>query len=123
MEDERIIDSLKSYLGIQREDHAFDQDILLHANNAFSVLYQVGIGSDKPMRIFDPEITWEYLFSNYDDVLDMIKEYTFLRVRLLFDPPQNSSLLESLKQTINECEYRIMMVIDGTFEQSEDKDE
>lgn len=121
--EESIIDSLKGYLGIQKEDKAFDQDIVLHANNAFSVLYQVGVGEDAPMRISDPLVSWEYLFSDYDKVLDMIKEYTFLRVRLLFDPPQNSSLLEALKQTVNECEYRIMMELDGTFNSKEEPDE
>lgn len=122
MEDESIIDSLKGYLGIQKADNAFDQDIVLHANNAFSVLYQVGVGKDKPMRIIDKEDTWHYLFSDYDKILVMIKEYTFLRVRLLFDPPQNSSVMDSLKQTISECEYRIMMELDGTFDDKEVED-
>lgn len=123
MEDESIIDSLKGYLGVQKEDDAFDQDIVLHANNAFSVLYQVGVGKDKPIRIFDKEDAWGCLFQDYDKVLDMIKEYTFLRVRLLFDPPQNSSVMDSLKQTISECEYRIMMELDGTFEETEEYDD
>lgn len=120
MEDENIIDSLKGYLGIQKEDNAFNQDLILHANNAFSVLYQVGVGKEKPMRIDENDITWAVLFSDYDEVLDMIKEYTFLRVRLLFDPPQNSYVMDSLKQTISECEYRIMIYLEGVFEDEND---
>lgn len=115
MNEDVIIDSLKDYLGIQKEDKAFDQDIILHTNNAFSVLYQIGIGQTKPMRISDSNETWVGLFSDYDKILDLIKEYTFLRVRLLFDPPQNASVMESLKQTISECEYRILMDMDGLF--------
>lgn len=118
--EESIIDSLKSYLGIPKEDNAFDQDIVLHTNNAFSVLYQVGVGKDKPYRFTESE-TWEDLFSEYDQILDLIKEYTFLRVRLLFDPPQNSSVMDSLKQTIQECEYRIMIELEGVF--ADDSDE
>lgn len=112
--DDNIIDSIKSYIGISETDTAFDQDIVLHINSTFSTLYQLGVGDEAPYRITsDNKVTWTELFSDYSNCLDFIKEYTYLKVRLLFDPPTNSSLLESLKQSIQETEYRILMELEG----------
>lgn len=123
--DESIIGSIKEYLGIQTEDTAFDHDIVLHVNTTFSTLYQIGVGKEKPFRVESDSInntTWNDLFFDYDGVLDFIKEYTFLKVRLLFDPPSNSSIMDSLKQVMNECEYRILIQLENIFESEEVND-
>lgn len=120
--DESIIDSIKGYVGISGVDSAFDQDIVLHTNTAFSTLYQLGVGKDSPYRItVKDKTTWIELFSNYPNCIDFIKEYTFLRVRLLFDPPTNSSIMESLKQTIQEMEFRLLMELEGFIYANNDR--
>lgn len=112
--DESIIGSIKGYVGVSDVDKAFDQDIVLHINTAFSTLYQLGVGKGFPYRInVDDKSTWNELFANYPNCIDFIKEYTFLRVRLLFDPPTNSYIMDSLKQTIQEMEYRLLMELEG----------
>lgn len=112
--DENIIDSIKEYVGISDVDSAFDQDIVLHINTVFSTLYQLGIGKSSPYHInTEDTATWAELFSEYSNCVDFIKEYTFLRVRLLFDPPTNSYIMDSLKQTIQEMEYRLLMELEG----------
>lgn len=111
---ESIISSIKGYVGISDVDTAFDQDIVLHINTAFSTLYQLGVGKGSPYRITsDEKSSWTELFSDYPNCIDFIKEYTFLRVRLLFDPPTNSYIMDSLKQTIQEMEYRLLMELEG----------
>lgn len=112
--DESIIGSIKGYVGVSDVDVAFDQDIVLHINTAFSTLYQLGVGKGSPYRISsDDKSSWNELFSDYPNCIDFIKEYTFLRVRLLFDPPTNSYIMDSLKQTIQEMEYRLLMELEG----------
>lgn len=112
--DESIIGSIKGYVGVSDVDTAFDQDIVLHINTAFSTLYQLGVGKGSPYRISsDDKLSWTELFSDYPNCIDFIKEYTFLRVRLLFDPPTNSYIMDSLKQTIQEMEYRLLMELEG----------
>lgn len=120
--EETILESIRDYVGIQKEVDAFDQELILHINNAFSILYQIGVGKGRAFRL-EEGLTWSELFSDYDDVLDLIKEYTFLKVKLLFDPPSNSSLLESLKSIINEDEYRIQLQVEGIFDEDDEEEE
>lgn len=116
--EESIIDSIKGYVGVSNVDSAFDQDIVLHINTAFSTLYQLGVGKGSPYRIkLNDKIGWDELFSDYPNCIDFIKEYTFLRVRLLFDPPTNSYIMDSLKQTIQEMEYRLLMELEGFIDE------
>lgn len=118
--DESIIGSIKGYVGVSDVDTAFDQDIVLHINTAFSTLYQLGVGRGSPYRITsDEKSSWTELFSDYPNCIDFIKEYTFLRVRLLFDPPTNSYIMDSLKQTIQEMEYRLLMELEGYINEDE----
>lgn len=114
--EETILESIRDYVGVQKDIDAFDKELILHINSAFSTLFQIGVGKDRPYRLEECS-TWFGLFSEYEEELDLIKEYTFLKVKLLFDPPTNSSLLESLKSVINEIEYRIELQIEGIFEE------
>lgn len=121
VQEETILESIRDYVGVQKDIDAFDKELILHVNSAFSTLFQIGVGKDKPYRL-DEHSTWSGLFSEYEEELDFIKEYTYLKVKLLFDPPTNSSLLESLKGVINETEYRIELQIEGIFKDDSDEE-
>lgn len=110
--EESILKSIKSLLGIYDGDTAFDDDILININAVFSTLYQLGIGSDRHYSITGEDETWNDLFENESDLVDFIKLYTYMKVRVVFDPPTNSSLLEALKNQIQEIEYRILLQAD-----------
>lgn len=112
-----ILDSIKNYLGISEFDTAFDQEVLLHVNMAFSTLYEIGVGIDFPYRVSTKDETWTGLFSDYLDCVDLIKEYAYLRVKILFDPPSNSFVLDSLEKTLKEAEYRIQIWLEGFFKE------
>lgn len=116
---ENILKSIKENVGVYQYDDAFDSDIKLHINSAFSTLFQLGIGEKIPYRLDNTDATWEGMFSDYDDCIPFIREYTFLKVKLLFDPPSNSSVLDALKKELNEIEYRIVMQLE-TFKEEED---
>lgn len=103
--DESILISIKQLLGIG-EDTSFDSEIILHINSVFSILDRIAPGLPKSFRIMDSAAQWSsYLTS--DAQLDLIKTYMYMKVRLVFDPPTNSSLLSSLKESISEYEWRI----------------
>lgn len=120
--EETILESIRDYVGVQKETTAFDQELKLHINSTFATLFQIGVGKDKPYRL-DTDSTWFDLFHEYDEELDLIKEYTFLKVKFLFDPPTNTSLLESLKSVINETEYRIELQVEGIFKDDSGEDD
>lgn len=101
-----ILISIKKLLGIENEYTNFDPDIIMHINSVFMILNQLGVGPKEGFRIEDKKASWdEYITDN--DNLDSVKTYIHLKVKLLFDPPLNSAVLEAMKQTINELEWRL----------------
>ena len=110
-----ILTSIKKLLGITEEYKQFDPDIIMFINSAFSVLTQLGVGSDDGFSIKSDEETWDdYLMYNEIDAgqLEMVKKYVYLKVRVSFDPPSSSFVLEAFNKQISELEWRINIVVD-----------
>lgn len=105
-----ILTSIKKMLGPEEDYEHFDQDIIIHINSVFFILYQLGIGS-KPFRIEDKEAIW-YDFMPEGEMLELVKSYMYLRVRMLFDPPQSSALMEVMNNQIKEFESRLNIEVD-----------
>lgn len=100
-----ILLTTKKMLGIAEEYHAFDLDIITHINSVFLFLYQFGVGPDTPYQITGEDEEW----SSFQTDIPGIPTYMYLRVRLLFDPPTNSFLVDSMKEQIKEFEWRFDM--------------
>lgn len=109
--EENILESIKDLLGIQAEDTAFDIDVLVNINAIFSTLYQLGVGSEGHYVVLDGTEKWNDIFEE-KDLVDFIKLYTYMKVRLVFDPPTNSSILQALNEQAKELEYRILLQAD-----------
>ena len=109
---DRILESVKKVLGIAPEYLAFDQDIVMHINSAFSVLHQLGVGPDEPFMIEDETATWTE-FLGTERGVNSVKSYVYLRVRLLFDPPATSFALGAMEKQIEELGWRISTYMDG----------
>ena len=100
-----ILQSIKKKLGIEPEDTNFDDEITMHINMALGVCFQLGIGpKDHPFRITDKDETWDEFVSN--DTIDVVKDYVFVKVKIIFDPPTSSFVLESYKELAKEFEWR-----------------
>lgn len=124
--DDSVLNSVKKNLGIPIDYNVFDTDVIMHINLAFSTLRQLGIGKDKTIRINNSEDEWTKLFEQYDSCLDFIKDYTYLKVRTLFDPPTTSFVLDALNNNIKEIEWRIQLqleCIDDKINSESPKDE
>jgi hypothetical protein len=103
---ESILTSIKKLLGMTEEYTAFDDDIIMHINSVFMVLRQMGVGPEEGFYIEDKDATWEDYIE--DPLLwHGVKSYMYAKVRLIFDPPQNSSHIKCLEQTISEFEWRL----------------
>lgn len=101
-----ILDSVKKVLGIDKTYAAFDVDILMHINTVFATLHQLGVGPAAGYAIEDASPTWDDFLAN-DPRLNNIKTYVALKVRMVFDPPTTGFLLTSMKEQIQELEWRI----------------
>lgn len=104
--DKSILDDIKKLIGISKEDLSFDDDIIIHINSSFMILNQLGVGPVTGFSISDFNKKWgEYITTEND--LEAVKTYIYLKVKLVFDPPLSNTVMESIKQTISELEWRL----------------
>lgn len=103
---ESILTSIKKLLGITEEDTSFDTDIMIHINSVFSELTQIGFGPKDGYSITGAENLWNEIAPD-KKTLEMVKTYVYLKVKIIFDPPLNSSTLETYKQEVQRFEWRI----------------
>ncbi len=101
-----ILTSIKKLLGITKECDHFDADIIMHINSVLMTLEQLGVGPVGGFRITGPDETWKQLIPP-DMALEDVKSYIFIKVKLLFDPPMSSAVLESMTRMAAEFEWRI----------------
>lgn len=113
----KVFDTIKKLIGFQYDYTAFDVDILININSVFGILYQLGV-INYPIEITSTT-TWAEL--NLDtDVLSMVKDYIYLKIKLIFDPPQIGSLNASMTERIKELEWRLNIASDPGREALED---
>ena len=101
-----ILTSIKKLLGITEEYTHFDTDLIIHINSVFATLTQLGVGPSEGFVIVDKNDVWDQ-FTNDNILIESVKSYMYLKVKLLFDPPTSSAVSESYKQMINEFEWRL----------------
>ena len=103
---ESILTSIKKLLGISKDYTHFDQDLIMHINSVLMVLTQLGVGPADGMWIEDDTAYWED-FLEGETNLELVKSYVYLKVKLLFDPPLSSAVIESTNRMISEFEWRL----------------
>ncbi len=110
-----ILNSIKKMLGISEEDTNFDQDIIININSVLMFINQLGIGPEDGFIITDDTETWGDLIGERND-LEAVKTYVYLKVRLLFDPPQSAFVLESIERQITQIEWRLTVQAEPPLE-------
>lgn len=108
---ESILTSIKKLLGIAEEYEHFDTDLIMHINSVFSVLTQLGVGPSGGYSIADKYATWDDFVSDRSKI-EMVKSYVHLKVKLIFDPPLSSAVMESMNRMISEFEWRLNVAVD-----------
>lgn len=103
---ESILTSIKKLLGMTEDYTAYDDQIIININSVFMILTQLGIGPEDGFTIKDKEAVWSDFIPD-ETKWEMVKSYIYLKVKLLFDPPSNSSVIESINRQINEFEWRL----------------
>lgn len=104
---ESILSSIKKMLGIQEEYTHFDADIIMHINSVFMILNQLGVGPAKTYAITGNLETWSNFVSSDNTDLSVIKTYMYLKVKMIFDPPSSSAMIDSMNRQISEYEWRL----------------
>lgn len=106
--DDSILNSIKKLLGLSPDYPAFDQDIAIYINTAFSNLNQIGVGPAEGFYITGPSETWaEFLEPGGLSNLQGVKTYVYITVKKIFDPPGASNHLAALDAVLEEITWRI----------------
>lgn len=108
---ESILTSIKKLLGIAEEYEHFDADLIMHINSVFSILTQLGVGPSEGFSIEDEVAVWTDFIPKKSKI-EFVKSYVHLKVKLLFDPPLGSAVIESMNRMISELEWRIQVAAD-----------
>lgn len=105
---ESILNSIKQLLGIAEDDDSFDTDVTIHINSVFTVLKQLGVGPAEGFRITGEFETWND-FIPEDQLIELVKTYMYLKVKLVFDLSTTSSaVIEAINRSVNEFEWRLI---------------
>ena len=110
---ESILISIKKLLGITEEYDQFDPDIIMHINSVFMILTQIGVGPAEGFSIEDDTAVWTDFIQDVKK-LESVKTYIYLKVKLAFDPPLSSAVIESMNRLINELEWRLNVAAEST---------
>lgn len=114
-----ILLSIKKLLGYTKEQTGFDEDIIMHINTAFFNLYKLGVGPKEGFSIVDDAALWTEFVSK-DILLSASRSYVYMKVRLVFDPPSNSAVVDSIKKSISELEWLINNEVESSYNKKEE---
>lgn len=118
--DESILKTIKSMLNVDSDITDFDQELIVLINASLSTLYQLGIGTS-PFKITGTDETWTQLLGEKDYYLELVKELIYLDVKLVFDPPTSSMVMDAYKERRRENQWRIAVQVDMEEENGSDE--
>ena len=105
-----VLTSTKKLLGIDPSFLAFDEELIVHINSAFSTLTQLGVGPIDGFSIEDETSKWNFFIN--DTRLSSVRSYVYYKVRLAFDPPATSYAISALEKMASELEWRLNVQVE-----------
>lgn len=108
--EDSILLSIKKLLGMDPEEFdQFDSDIIMYISATIEILNQIGVDIPNNFTITDKNTTWDDYIKDpkYKVIQNSIKNYIYMKVRLVFDPPSTSALEKAIDDNIKELEWRI----------------
>lgn len=103
--DESILKTIKKMSGDNPAFDYYNTDIMVFVNSAIGILQDLGIGNSNFLVTSDEDKWTDFI----DDGLALVKDYVFCQVKLSFDPPQNSFLVENLRKKVDELQFRLQV--------------
>lgn len=105
-----ILASVKSLMpktGIPGDYTVFDDELIGDINGQLAMLSQLGIGkTNEVFSISGTDETWGD-FLDHEELLSLVPMYVALRVKLLFDTPSSSLVIDVIKEEAKEYSFRI----------------
>lgn len=103
--DSSILNSIKTKLGIEPDYDVFDSDIIDYINSTFDSLKRLGVGPEEGFYVIDATDVWDDYKCQVG--IGSVKAYMYCKVRMLFDPPTNGTLIDAINKQIAEFEWTL----------------
>ena len=107
VQEEPILPCIKKMLGLDESYAPFDQEIVAQINTVFLALNQLGVGRKNFQITLYQNETWNDFLGDAEN-MNAVKSYVWTKVKMAFDPPASSVLMDSLKRIAEELEFRLM---------------
>lgn len=114
-----ILTDTKASLGLAEDHTAFDAELILFINTALADAAQLGVGPVEGVEITSKSMKWSEITDD-NPLLNALKGYVHLRVKLLFDPPDIGFVLTAMKEQVDKAEWRLMVAVDPAAEETTD---
>lgn len=111
--DSSILNSIKKLLGIDESDTSFDTDVLLNINTIIGTnLLDIGVGPPGGFIVTSKDQVWSDYIGTTEVNLEGVKTYIYLKTKMVFDPPSNSTTSQAFDKNIAELEWRLMLAVE-----------
>ena len=115
---ESILDTIKQLLGIPIVDDSCDTDVKVDINAAIFTLSQIVVGPANGSIVASNTQMWnDYIGSSLIN-LEGVKNYIYLKTKLVFDPPTNSTTIQAINDNLKELEWRMQLAVETNNLQS-----
>ena len=105
-----ILATIRKMIGPSASYEVFDTDLIIHINTAFARLCQLGVGQpERPFKITGTDETWDD-FDDSSGQIEEVKQYVYLKTRLIFDPPASSAVATAYQAQIDQLEWLLKEV-------------
>ena len=110
-----IKNTIKKMLGLAENYSAFDTEIVFFINSAIMELSQLGVCSPDFQITENGNEKWDDLLANFssNSLLNGAIQYIYIKVRLVFDPPNSGYVTNALQKELDELAWRLRVHVDG----------
>lgn len=109
--DNVILYDVRTACGLNWDDDAFDNELIILTNTYLFRAAQIGVGK-RGFSISGDSERWSD-FANHDfENYEALKVYVGLSVRTKFDPPENGTVMAEMQNTIREMEWCLYIEAD-----------
>ena len=113
--DDSILLTIRKMLGGSAEYDVFDVDLCSFINSSIMKLYQMGIG-EIGFSVDGEEQTWrDYLGDDFAKLRSVV-DFIYTEVRMKFDPPSNSFVMNAMKDNLKELEWRLIVQVESCMD-------
>lgn len=104
-----VLTTIKYLLNIEQNATHFDNEIIVHINAALSRLADMGIVESG--TIIDNTTMWTSIIGTSTEI-EAVKEFIYLDVKLVFDPPASSSVQQAFAARRDEMLHTLSWKVD-----------